>query len=85
MSDTPSSQLESAPGWIISFASPRSGGGNPFMKVFYVGIPDKEEALNAVRRIVGQMAPGSELIAHQPISASLMAALNVKPDDVVQW
>jgi hypothetical protein len=28
---------------------------------------------------------GSELIAHQPISSSLMAALNVKPGDVVQW
>jgi hypothetical protein len=84
MSD-PQSHHESTPGWIITFASPRSGGGNPFMKVFYVGIPDQEEALSAVRRIVGRVTSGSELIAHQPISSSLMAALNVKPGDVVQW
>lgn len=84
MSDTASHNAP-APGWIITFASPRSGDGNPFMKVFYVGIPDRGDALEAVRQIVGPLAPDSQLIAHQPISETLMDALSVKPGDVVQW
>jgi hypothetical protein len=55
------------------------------MKVYYVAISDKNAALDAVKAVVGVPAPGAQIIAHQPISKSLMAALSMKPGDVVQW
>jgi hypothetical protein len=70
-------------GWIITVATPRLGGGDPSVEVYYVAISDQIDALDAVRAIAGS-APGAMVVAHQEISKSLMAALSLKPGDVSQ-
>jgi hypothetical protein len=81
--------IEQAPaqglGWIITVSAPREGDGTPFMKVFYVAVPDRTNALDAVKATIALPATGVEIIAHQTMSESLLGALSMKPGDVVQW
>jgi hypothetical protein len=78
------SQLEPPVGWIVTAAIPRAGDGTPLMQVYYVAMPDRVDALEAVRAIVAVNAPDAEVIAHQQISKTLMSSLSLRPGDIVQ-
>jgi hypothetical protein len=84
MSDK-ASRPEPPLGWIVTLSTPRAGDGTPLMKVYYVAISDQTEALDAVKASAGVRPPGAEIVAHQPISESLISALSMKPGDIVQW
>jgi hypothetical protein len=72
-------------GWIVTAAIPRAGDGTPFMQVYYVAMSDQNNAREAVRSIVAVAAPDAEVIAHQPISKTLMSSLSLKSGDIAQW
>jgi hypothetical protein len=84
MSDK-ASRLEPPLGWIVTLSTPRAGDGTPLMKVYYVAISDQAEAVDTVKAIASVRPPGAAIVAHQPISKSLISALSMKPGDILQW
>ena len=71
-------------GWIVTAARVQTAEGEPSLDVYFVAISDQVDAIQAVK-MASAATEDTQVIAHQEISKSLMAALSLKPGDAVVW
>jgi hypothetical protein len=70
-------------GWIVTVARPQPHEGEP-LDVYFVAISDQVDAIKAVKA-ASAAAEDAQVVAHQEICKSLMAALSLKPGDAKVW
>jgi hypothetical protein len=71
-------------GWIVTVARVQTAEGEPSLDVYFVAITDQVDAIQAVKAAPAA-TEDTQVIAHQKISKSLMAALSLKPGDAMVW
>jgi hypothetical protein len=71
-------------GWIVTVARAQTAEGEPSLSVYFAAISDQVDAIQAVKK-ASAAREDTQVIAHQEISKSLMAALSLKPGDAMVW